>query len=89
MNLSRWNQYSSEEKRDLLARIGEVSQRGLQFGQLADPQCSRCGRLGSGTCLRAFRSFETLQGQDGRAWQLAVVRNTCFTWLKKKGTSPR
>jgi RNA polymerase sigma factor (sigma-70 family) len=35
--------------------------------------------------LRAFRSFETLQGQDGRAWLLAVVRNTCFTWLKKKG----
>jgi RNA polymerase sigma-70 factor (ECF subfamily) len=35
--------------------------------------------------LRAFRSFETFQGQDARAWLLAVVRNTCFTWLKKKG----
>jgi RNA polymerase sigma-70 factor, ECF subfamily len=35
--------------------------------------------------LRAFRSFETMEGQDGRAWLLAVVRNTCFTWLKKKG----
>jgi RNA polymerase sigma-70 factor (ECF subfamily) len=35
--------------------------------------------------LRAFRAFDTLQGQDGRAWLLAVVRNTCFTWLKKKG----
>jgi RNA polymerase sigma-70 factor (ECF subfamily) len=35
--------------------------------------------------LRAFRSFETFEGQDGRAWLLAVVRNTCFTWLKKKG----
>jgi RNA polymerase sigma factor (sigma-70 family) len=35
--------------------------------------------------LRAYRSFETLQGQDGRAWLLAVVRNTCFTWLRKKG----
>jgi RNA polymerase sigma-70 factor (ECF subfamily) len=35
--------------------------------------------------LRAYRSFETLQGQDGRAWLLAVVRNTCFTWLNKKG----
>src|SRR5580700_4981816 len=35
--------------------------------------------------LRAFRSFDTFQGQsgqgqDGRAWLLAVVRNTCFTW---------
>jgi RNA polymerase sigma factor (sigma-70 family) len=38
--------------------------------------------------LRAFRSFETFQGQDGRAWLLAVVRNTCFTWLKKKGDQP-
>jgi RNA polymerase sigma factor (sigma-70 family) len=35
--------------------------------------------------LRAYRSFETLQGQDGRAWLLAVLRNTCFTWLRKKG----
>ena len=38
--------------------------------------------------LRAFRSFETFQGVDGRAWLLAVVRNTCFTWLRKKGGHP-
>lgn len=38
--------------------------------------------------LRAFRSFETFQGKDGRAWLLAVVRNTCFTWLRKKGDQP-
>src|SRR5271169_1145166 len=35
--------------------------------------------------LRAFRSFETFQGGDGRAWVLTVVRNTCLTWLRKKG----
>ena len=35
--------------------------------------------------LRAFRAFDTFQGQDGRAWLLAVVRNTCYTFLKKKG----
>jgi RNA polymerase sigma factor (sigma-70 family) len=35
--------------------------------------------------LRAFRAFGTFEGKDGRAWLLAVVRNTCFTWLKKKG----
>ena len=35
--------------------------------------------------LRAYRSFDSFQGQDGRAWLLAVVRNTCFTFLKKKG----
>jgi len=38
--------------------------------------------------LRAFRAFETFQGQDARAWLLAIVRNTCFTWLKKKGAQP-
>jgi RNA polymerase sigma-70 factor (ECF subfamily) len=39
--------------------------------------------------LRAFRSFETFRGEDGKAWLLTVVRNTCFTWLKKKeGHSP-
>jgi RNA polymerase sigma-70 factor (ECF subfamily) len=39
--------------------------------------------------LRAFRSFDTFQGADGadgRAWLLTVVRNTCFTWLKKRGS---
>jgi RNA polymerase sigma-70 factor (ECF subfamily) len=35
--------------------------------------------------LRAFRSFETFEGRDPKAWLLTVVRNTCFTWLKKKG----
>lgn len=38
--------------------------------------------------LRAFRAVETFQGQDARAWLLAIVRNTCFTWLKKKGAQP-
>jgi RNA polymerase sigma-70 factor (ECF subfamily) len=41
--------------------------------------------------LRAFRSFDTFQGSDsgdGRAWLLTVVRNTCFTWLKKRGNQP-
>jgi RNA polymerase sigma-70 factor (ECF subfamily) len=38
--------------------------------------------------LRAFRSFETFQGVDGRAWLLAVVRNTCLSWLRKKGLHP-
>jgi RNA polymerase sigma-70 factor (ECF subfamily) len=38
--------------------------------------------------LRAFRSFDTFAGQDARAWLLAVVRNTCFTFLRKKGDQP-
>jgi RNA polymerase sigma-70 factor (ECF subfamily) len=35
--------------------------------------------------LRAFRFFDGFRGGDGRAWLLAVVRNTCFTWLKERG----
>jgi RNA polymerase sigma-70 factor (ECF subfamily) len=29
--------------------------------------------------LRAFRFFDGFRGGDGKAWLLAVVRNTCFT----------
>ena len=32
--------------------------------------------------LRAFKSFGTFRGGDGRAWLLAIVRNTCFSWLR-------
>jgi RNA polymerase sigma-70 factor (ECF subfamily) len=36
-------------------------------------------------CLRAFTFFDSFQGgMDGRAWLLSIVRNTCYTWLKKK-----
>jgi RNA polymerase sigma-70 factor (ECF subfamily) len=34
--------------------------------------------------LRAFRFFDGFHGGDGRAWLLAVVRNTCLTWLGRK-----
>jgi RNA polymerase sigma factor (sigma-70 family) len=33
-------------------------------------------------CLRAFRFLDRCRG-DERAWLLAVVRNTCYTWLKR------
>jgi RNA polymerase sigma factor (sigma-70 family) len=33
-------------------------------------------------CLRAFRFFDGYHGQNGRAWLLAIVRNTCYTWLQ-------
>lgn len=38
--------------------------------------------------LRAYRSFDTFEGTDqnaGRAWLLTVVRNTCYTFLGRKG----
>lgn len=31
--------------------------------------------------LRAFRFFGDFRGSDARAWLLAIVRNTCYTWL--------
>jgi RNA polymerase sigma factor (sigma-70 family) len=33
--------------------------------------------------LRAYRFFDGFRGGDARAWLLAVVRNTCYTWLKR------
>lgn len=32
--------------------------------------------------LRAFKFFGSFNGGDGRAWLLAIVRNTCYTWLQ-------
>lgn len=34
-------------------------------------------------CLRAFRFIEGFRGEDGRAWFLAIVRNTSYTWLRQ------
>jgi RNA polymerase sigma-70 factor, ECF subfamily len=34
-------------------------------------------------CLRAVRFFEGFRGGDSRAWVLKIVRNTCYSWLKK------
>jgi RNA polymerase sigma-70 factor (ECF subfamily) len=33
--------------------------------------------------LRAYRYFDGLRGGETRPWLLAIVRNTCFTWLKR------
>jgi len=33
--------------------------------------------------LRAFKFSGNYQGGDSRAWLLKIVRNTCYTWLKK------
>ena len=33
--------------------------------------------------MRALRYFDSLRGDDARAWLLAIVRNTGYTWLEK------
>ena len=35
------------------------------------------------SCLRAFKSFASFRGGDGRPWLIAIVRNTCYTWLRQ------
>ena len=35
-------------------------------------------------CLRAFKFFDSFQGDSARAWLLAIVRNTYYTWHQKK-----
>lgn len=32
--------------------------------------------------LRAFRFFGGFHGAEGRSWLLAIVRNTCYTWMQ-------
>jgi RNA polymerase sigma factor (sigma-70 family) len=32
--------------------------------------------------LRAFRFFSTFHGGNVRPWLLAIVRNTCYTWMQ-------
>ncbi len=34
-------------------------------------------------CLRALQAIDRFDGRNARAWVLAIVRNTCFTWLAK------
>ena len=39
-------------------------------------------------CLRALRYFDTFHGEEGtsaRAWLLAIVRNTAYTWRRRRG----
>lgn len=33
--------------------------------------------------LRAFKFFEGLRGEETRAWLLAIVRNTAYTWMRQ------
>jgi len=34
-------------------------------------------------CLRAFKFFDSFHGGNGRAWLLAIVRNTYYSWIEK------
>ena len=34
--------------------------------------------------LRALRFFDSFRGGDSRAWILKIVRNTCYSWARKR-----
>lgn len=36
--------------------------------------------------LRSYRFFGSFQGGDARAWLLQIVRNTCYSWMEKRGS---
>jgi RNA polymerase sigma-70 factor (ECF subfamily) len=38
--------------------------------------------------MRAYRFFDSFHGGDGRTWLLAIVRNTCYTWLRQNRKPP-
>ncbi|MFO1091292.1 MAG: sigma-70 family RNA polymerase sigma factor [Hyphomicrobiales bacterium] len=35
------------------------------------------------SCIRAFRAIASVRTDNGRAWFLAIVRNTALTWISK------
>jgi RNA polymerase sigma factor (sigma-70 family) len=37
--------------------------------------------------IRAFRAIHQFEGTNPRAWLLAIVRNTAYTWLQKRRSS--
>jgi RNA polymerase sigma-70 factor, ECF subfamily len=34
-------------------------------------------------CLRALTYFEGYRGENGKAWLLTIVRNTCYRWMER------
>ena len=39
--------------------------------------------------LRAYKFIESFDGDSGRAWLLAIVRNTFYTWVEKNRSAKR
>ena len=39
-------------------------------------------------CLRAYRAIGRFHGGDGRPWLLTIVRNVCYSHLRKSRRSP-
>jgi RNA polymerase sigma-70 factor, ECF subfamily len=33
--------------------------------------------------LRAYRAFDTYNGNNNRAWIMTITRNTCYSWMRR------
>jgi RNA polymerase sigma-70 factor, ECF subfamily len=38
-------------------------------------------------CLRALTYFDGYRGENGKAWLLTIVRNTCYRWIERNRPS--
>src|SRR5581483_2662242 len=38
-------------------------------------------------CMRVFKYFDGFEGENPSAWLLAIVRNSCFTWIHRNRPS--
>ena len=36
--------------------------------------------------LKAFKAFHDFEGKEAKPWLLAIVRNTCLTYLKRQSS---
>ena len=39
-------------------------------------------------CLRAFKYWKSFSGRDCRSWLLKIVRNTFYSWLRRRSVQP-
>ena len=39
-------------------------------------------------CMRAFKYFDSFHGNDGKAWLLTIVRNTCYSRFQQNKLQP-
>ena len=39
-------------------------------------------------CLRAFKYWRSFSGRDCRSWLLKIVRNTFYSWLRRRSVQP-
>jgi DNA-directed RNA polymerase specialized sigma24 family protein len=50
---------------------------------MADRQPRRCRGYRARSFSTSVSAFENLRSEDGKAWLLAIVRNTSLTWMKR------